>query len=67
MTRLKDGKALAKVCYYGTKASGENGFFTQYYPVLIIMIGTGMRVGELLGLTWKDVNMRNAKFMLRRS
>lgn len=32
VTRLKDGKALAKVCYYGTKASGENGFFTQYYP-----------------------------------
>ena len=24
-----DSKALAKVCYYGTKASGENGFFSE--------------------------------------
>ena len=24
-----DGKALAKVCYYGTKASGDDGFFTE--------------------------------------
>ena len=23
------GKALAKVCYYGTKASGDDGFFTE--------------------------------------
>lgn len=26
ITKLGDSKALAKVCYYGTKASGENGF-----------------------------------------
>ena len=25
--KLADGKTLAKVCYYGTKASDENGFF----------------------------------------
>ena len=25
-TKLSDGKSLAKVCYYGTKASGDNGF-----------------------------------------
>ncbi len=30
--RLKDGKALAKVCYYGTKASGKNGFFAEKHP-----------------------------------
>ena len=32
ITRLKDGKALAKVCYYGTKASGENGYFAEKHP-----------------------------------
>lgn len=29
ITKLKDSKTLAKVCYYGTKASDENGFFDE--------------------------------------
>lgn len=29
MLKLSDGKKLAKVCYYGTKASGDEGFFTE--------------------------------------
>ena len=32
ISRLKDKKALAKVCYYGTKASGEEGFFAEKHP-----------------------------------
>ncbi len=32
ISKLKDKKALAKVCYYGTKASGEEGFFAEKYP-----------------------------------
>lgn len=27
--KLSDGKKLAKVCYYGTRSSQENGFFSQ--------------------------------------
>ena len=30
--KLEDGKTLAKVCYYGTKASEENGFFDEKHP-----------------------------------
>ena len=30
--KLSDGKTLAKVCYYGTKASGDEGFFAEKYP-----------------------------------
>ena len=29
ITKLSDGKKLAKVCYYGTKAAGDEGFFTE--------------------------------------
>ena len=29
ITKLSDGKSLAKVCYYGTKASGDDGFFAE--------------------------------------
>lgn len=30
--KLSDGKTLAKVCYYGTKASGGEGFFEENHP-----------------------------------
>lgn len=29
INKVGDGKALAKVCYYGTKASGDDVFFTE--------------------------------------
>ena len=32
ITKLKDGKNLAKVCYYGTKAAGNEGFFAEKHP-----------------------------------
>ena len=32
ITKLSYGKTLAKVCYYGTKASDENGFFDEKHP-----------------------------------
>lgn len=32
ITKLSDGKALAKVCYYGTKAAGDEGFFAEKHP-----------------------------------
>lgn len=28
----------------------------QYEPIIIIMLGTGMRVGELFALTWQDID-----------
>lgn len=32
ITKLSGSKELAKVCYYGTKASDENGFFDKKHP-----------------------------------
>ena len=32
ITKLSDGKSLAKVRYYGTKASGNDGFFAEKHP-----------------------------------
>lgn len=32
ITKLSDGKTLAKVCYYGTKASEDEGFFAEKHP-----------------------------------
>ncbi len=32
--------------------------FQNYLPMLQVMIGTGLRCGELIGLTWKDVDLK---------
>lgn len=33
--------------------------YSIYYPMLVIMISTAMRCGELIGLTWNDINLKN--------
>ena len=37
--------------------NGEN-IYNIYLPMITIMIGTGLRVSELCGLTWADVNFK---------
>lgn len=37
----------------------ETPKYRHWYPVFFIMLNTGMRVGELTGLRWKDVDMEN--------
>lgn len=31
----------------------------RYYPMYAVMLKTGMRISEIIGLTWKDVDMDN--------
>lgn len=37
----------------------ESPKYRHWYPVFYIMMNTGMRVGELTGLRWQDVDMEN--------
>ena len=30
--------------------------YSVYYPMFVLMLGTGCRIGEALGLTWNDIN-----------
>lgn len=34
-----------------------NQQYNHWYPVFAVMLGTGMRVGELVGLRWCDINL----------
>ncbi len=38
-----------------------------YCPMLTIMLGTGVRCGELVGLTWDDVDMGKKEIHIRRT
>ena len=35
----------------------RNPMYNHWYPVFAIMLGTGMRVGEIVGLRWCDIDL----------
>ena len=37
----------------------ESKRFRSYLPLFTVLLGTGMRIGECLGLTWKEVDFEN--------
>ncbi len=39
----------------------ESNVYNVYLPMLIIMMGTGLRCGELIGLTWNDIDMEKCE------
>ena len=34
----------------------ENKKYSKYYNLLVVFLGTGLRAGEVFGLTWNDIN-----------
>jgi integrase len=41
--------------------------YSYFYPLLYTVITTGMRKGELLGLTWHHVNLKTRKITFKKS
>ena len=37
----------------------KNDTYRHWYPIFYTMLNTGLRVGEITGLTWKDVDLEN--------
>ena len=37
----------------------ENHTYSRWYPIFAALVGTGLRVGELTGLRWCDLDMEN--------
>ena len=41
--------------------------FQYYAPMFVIFLGTGMRIGECLALTWDDVDLKNGTISITKS
>ncbi len=37
----------------------KQGQYHRWYPIFIVMLYTGMRVGEITGLRWEDINLED--------
>lgn len=37
----------------------RNHTYNHWYPVIAVMVGTGLRVGEVTGLRWCDIDLEN--------
>lgn len=37
----------------------NNPTYRHWYPVFAVMIGSGLRVGEITGLRWQDIDLKN--------
>lgn len=44
-----------------------NGYWIPYKPLFTVMFGTGMRIGEITGLIWDDVDFENNTIHVRRN
>lgn len=41
------------------KYLSNNETYSHWYPIFAVMLGTGMRVGEITGLRWCDIDLDN--------
>ena len=41
--------------------------FKPYEPLIITLLGTGMRIGEVLGLTWDDIDFKNEQISVNKT
>jgi len=55
----KEKEALSLEDQEAIFAFVENGFYSNYLPLLQVMVGTAVRAGELIGLTWDDIDLAN--------
>lgn len=55
----KEKEALSVEDQEAIFAFVENGIYSNYLPLLQVMVGTAVRAGEFIGLTWDDIDLAN--------
>ncbi len=41
--------------------NGSN-YYSKYYDLIAVLLGTGLRVGEFMGLTWDEIDFRKVLY-----
>lgn len=68
MTELKKNSGKDKGIRHALTLEQQKAFidaihytpeYVHWYPLFVTMLGTGGRVGEIVGLRWKDVDFKN--------
>lgn len=42
----------------------EDNYYSYYYDIIKLILLTGVRIGEAIGLTWDDVDFKNKKLII---
>lgn len=42
----------------------HSNVYSVYYPMLVFMLGSAVRCGEMIGLTWSDVDFKNNTLLI---
>ena len=45
----------------------DNPFLYKWHPLFVVMLGTGMRIGEVLGLRWEDIDLEKRTISVNHS
>lgn len=76
MAELKKGHNLPKTTRHALtveqqrmfmKFLSENPVFNHWHPLFTILLGTGVRIGELIGLRWDDVDFKKKEISINHS
>ncbi|WWU63822.1 site-specific integrase [Clostridium baratii] len=53
-------KALTDLEFNNLLKTFENSIYNNYVPVILIAGTCGLRIGEIMGLTWSDINFKES-------
>ena len=45
----------------------NNPVFSHWYPLFVVLLGTGCRIGEIIGLRWEDLDYENRLISINHS
>ena len=59
--------ACGQLNYRSIKETGNHPIYYHWWPLFTVLLGTGGRIGEVLGLTWDDLDFENRRISINHS
>lgn len=42
----------------------NDAFYSKYYVMFALMLGTGIRISEAIGITWDNIDLKNCEMTI---